>query len=258
MYRIASIVLIAFALVACGGDDDADDDSTSSSNRTPPTSVATTPTSSNAGKPTPAAPTTFATFGSEPTATQTGSGPVDATATTSTPAEATATTSTNDPDSAEGAPTHASSDFPDVRVPLEVGSSAEVGSMDPDPFGDTSSRHEESRVKVTINEILDPAELEGTIFGPEPGNRWFAIDITMEATGSEIANTGIWTLATSDGIEYTNIITLGSTPDITYGSIEPGATAEGLVVFEIPEDSVVQWILMSPTIFVGDNLVFVN
>ncbi len=51
---------------------------------------------------------------------------------------------------------------------------------------------------------------------------------------------------------------LSSTPDILYGSLEPGASETGLLVFEIPEDAVVQWLLMSPTIFVGGNLVFVN
>lgn len=130
--------------------------------------------------------------------------------------------------------------------------------MDPDPFAATDSRDEDSKVKVTINEVLDPAVIEGTIFSPEAGNRWFAIDITMEATGSGIANTGEWTLATTDGQQFTNSIVLGSRPDITYGSIEPGASTEGVVVFEIPEDATVAWILMSPTIFVGENLVFVN
>jgi hypothetical protein len=167
--------------------------------------------------------------------------------------------SDSDTESLDGAPTQASSDFPDVQVPLEAGSSGEVGSMDPDPFSaDTSSLNPESKVKVTINEIMDPAEITGTIFSPEPGNRWYALNMTMEATGSAIANTGVWELVTTDGTEYTNIFVLGDMPEITYGSIEPGATTEGLVVFEIPEDATVQWILMSPTVFVGGNLVFVN
>ena len=37
-----------------------------------------------------------------------------------------------------------------------------------------------------------------------------------------------------------------------------GTTTEGRILFEIPADAVVAWILMSPTIFVGGNLVFVN
>lgn len=224
MRRVAILVLIALALAACGGGDDDDDD--------PPASTGGAPT---------------ATVSSEVSTAE------------STVAEATPAGSTGaDAESAEGAPTHSSDDFPDVQVPLEVGSSGTVGSMDPDPFSDTSSRNENSTVTVTINEILDPAVIEGTLFGPEPGNRWWAVNITIEATGSEIANTGIWTLATTDANQYTNTVVLGSTPDVTYGSLAAGASETGGIVFEIPEDAVVQWLLMSPTIFVGENLVFVN
>jgi hypothetical protein len=254
MHRIASIILITLVLVACGGGDD-DDDDTSSSGSAPTATVAsaapTSGSSSSAGSTQPAAvpsapaptePTT-----SEPTPTESAASEPTATA-----------ASGGDTESLDGAPTQASSDFPDVQVPLEAGSSGEVASMDPDPFSDTSSLDPESKVKVTINEILDPAEIGGTIFSPEPGNRWYALNMTMEATGSAIANTGVWELVTTDGTEYTNIFVLGDMPEITYGSIEPGATTEGLVVFEIPEDATVQWILMSPTVFVGGNLVFVN
>lgn len=242
MYRIASIVLIVLALVACGGSDD-DDDSSSSGGASTAT-IASAPATATVAT---SAETTPASMPSAPTPSE------------STTIEPTATEATGaGSDSAEGAPTNASSDFPDVRVPLEAGSSAEVGSMDPDPFGDTTSRDENSRVKVTINEVIDPVESEVPYLSPEAGNRWFGINITMEATGSGIANTGQWTLATTDGTEHTNIIVLGSTPDIAYGSIEPGASTEGIVVFEIPEDAQVAWIFMSPTIFIGENLVFVN
>jgi hypothetical protein len=253
MHRIASIVLIALALMACGGGDD-DDDVASSSNDAPSATSASTTATTGSTSPTgtahpatmPSTPTTGATA-SDPTPTESGAG--DPTATAS---EATS------PDSVDGAPTHASSDFPDVQVPLEAGSSGEVVSMDPDPFAATDSRDEESRVKVTIIEILDPAEIESSIFSPEPGNRWYAINVTIEATGSAVANTGVWELVTTDGTAYTDIYVLGDTPYISYGAIEPGASVEGVLVFEIPEGATVQWILMSPTIFVGGNLVFVN
>jgi hypothetical protein len=155
-------------------------------------------------------------------------------------------------------PTNASNDVSDVRAPLAVDSSGKVGSMDPDPFGNAESRDENSMVKVTITEVLDPAEIDGTIFSPEAGSRWFAVSVTMDATGSGIANTGEWTLATTDGSQYTTIIVLGSTPYIAYGSFEPGESVEGVVVFEIPENAEVGWIFLSPTIFARNNLAFVN
>ncbi|HYI13771.1 MAG TPA: DUF4352 domain-containing protein [Thermomicrobiales bacterium] len=244
MHRIVSIVLIALALVACGGGDDDDDDASSADDAPTATVASAAPTSAGSS---PAGSTQPAAVPSAPTPTE------------STASVPTATTAaSDDTESVDGAPTHASSDFPDVQVPLEVGSSGEVGSMDPDPFGNTESRDENSRVKVTITEIMDPAEVTGTIFSPEPGNRWFAIYVTMEATGSGIANTGEWWLTTTDGAEFTNMFTLGDVPEIGYTPIEPGTTTEGRVMFEIPEDAEVAWILLSPTIFLGENLVFVN
>jgi hypothetical protein len=243
MQRIAGLLVIALLLVACGGSDgDADDSPSDAASTATITSSVESPTVAGSAATAPAQVT-----------------PQVATATT--PAESVSTpTGSTSGDSAdvEGAPTNASADFPDVRVPLEAGSTGEVGSMDPDPFGDTTSRDENSRVKVTINEVIDPVESEVPYLSPEAGNRWFGINITMEATGSSVANTGEWTLATTDGTEYTNIIVMGSTPDITYGSIEAGSSTEGVVVFEIPESAEVAWILLSPTIFLGENLVFVN
>jgi hypothetical protein len=256
MHRIASIVLITLVVVACGGGDDDDDDDTSSSGSAPTATVASAaPTS---GSSSPAGSTQPAALPSAPAPTEPTTSEPTPTESAAAASELTPTTASGDTESLDGAPTHASSDFPDLQLPLEAGSSGEVGSMDPDPFAATDSRDENSKVKVTITEVMDPAEIDGTIFAPEPGNRWFAINVTMEATGSGIANTGEWWLTTADGTEYTNIFVLGDTPEIAYGAIEPGATTEGLVVFEIPEDAMVQWILMSPTIFVGGNLVFVN
>jgi hypothetical protein len=253
MLRFVGIALVALVLVACGGGDDdvgsSDDDST-----TPTVAVsATPPAASSSGNTTPTAVSTTANEATAPPGQ-----PAEATA-TSAPEQATEPSADeSDSEGLDGAPTNASEDFPDIRVPLAVGSSGEVGSMDPDPFANTSSRDENSRVKVTITEIMDPAEAPGSIFSPEPGNRWYAIYVTMEATGSGIANTGEWWLTTTDGAEYTNMFALGDMPEIAYGSIEPGTTTEGRVMFEIPEDAEVAWILLSPTIYVGDNLVFVS
>jgi hypothetical protein len=254
MHRIASIILITLVLVACGGGDDDDDDASSSDSAPTVTVASAAPTSGDSSS---AGSTQLASMPSAQATT--GSSVSEPTPTESMASDPTATAASGgDTESLDGAPTQASSDFPDVQVPLEAGSSGEVASMDPDPFSDTSSLDPESKVKVTINEIMDPAEIGGTIFSPEPGNRWYALNMTMEATGSAIANTGVWELVTTDGTEYTNIFVLGDMPEISYGSIEPGATTEGLITFEIPEDATVQWVLMSPTIFVGGNLVFVN
>ena len=42
--------------------------------------------------------------------------------------------------------------------------------------------------------------------------------------------------------------------EIIDGVLEQGASEEGVVMFEIPEDATVQWGLLESTIFVGGNL----
>jgi hypothetical protein len=165
----------------------------------------------------------------------------------STPAGGSSTTATSEP-------TQSDANFPDVHAPLEVGSSAEVESSNPDPFAPESDQM--GTVEVTIVSIMDPAETTSEIFQPEAGNRFWAVEVTMEATGDKDVNTGEWTLRTTDGSEYETSLLTGVGDDIIYGAIKPGETRQGVVVFEIPEGATIEWLYMDPSIYVGGNLIF--
>jgi hypothetical protein len=145
----------------------------------------------------------------------------------------------------------------DIHVPLAAGSSGEVQSNNPDP---SAATEDEGTVKVTLVSITDPATPEsGSIFTPSSGTRWYVIEVTMENTSDKVANTGVWTVLTDDGQEYENQIVAnygGLGNDITYGPIQPGNTAEGVVLFEIPETAAVQSVKVSPSIYVGGDLYF--
>ena len=81
--------------------------------------------------------------------------------------------------------------------------------------------------------------------------------MTLNTPGTTVAKTGVWIVATTVGAQYENIIALGTPPDIFYGPLEAGTSEQGVVIFEIPEDATIQWVMMDPTIFVGGKLVFV-
>jgi hypothetical protein len=143
---------------------------------------------------------------------------------------------------------------PDVHVPLSPGSSGEVESDNPDPFATPEA--ELGTLKVTIDEILDPATTDSPIFQPEAGNKYWAVVATLEATSDKVVNTGIWTVLTSDGGEYETIYLTGVGEDIIYGALEAGATQQGVIVFEIPENVTVVSLKLDPHIYVGGNLFF--
>jgi Domain of unknown function (DUF4352) len=142
---------------------------------------------------------------------------------------------------------------PDVHVSLSAGSSGEVKSDNPDPFATDT---ELGTLKVTIVDIIDNATTDNAIMQPEAGNRYWAAEVTLEATGDKVVNTGVWTVQTTDGGEYETIYLTGVGDDIIYGALEAGATKQGFLVFEIPAGATVKALKLNPSIYVGGNLFF--
>lgn len=147
-----------------------------------------------------------------------------------------------------------SDDEGNIRVPLSVGSTAETESNDPDPFAADDS--EQGTVRITIDAIVDPAETDSQIFQPQPGNKYWAVEVTLEATGDKTVNNGIWYLTTTDGLEYESVYLTGVGDDVIYGAIEPGESQTGFLVFEIPEDAVVSEVYADMSIYVGYDVIF--
>ena len=263
---IGSLTLVlALLLAACGGgggdDDDDDADSTPLTNAS---SIAITPSAGTGSGNMPASmpgSTPAAMPGSTPAAMPGTTPEAEATEppAADTPASAvepepTATTASTGGGGGNGSsPTQASADFPDVHAPLEVGSSAESEGTG---ASDLSDRPETTGVKVTIVDIVDPATTESPIFQPAEGNRYYAVEVIIEATGGEVVNTGVWTLGTSDGGTYETVMLTGVGEDIFYGDTVPGTPDQGYLVFEIPADATVNWLFMSTSIYVGRNIVF--
>lgn len=146
-----------------------------------------------------------------------------------------------------------SDDNPDVHMSLSAGSNGEVESDNPDPFAEESDL---GTIKVTIVNVIDNATTTNALMQPETGNRYWAAEVTLEATSDKVVNTGIWTVLTADGAEYETLYLTGVGDDIIYGALEAGATEQGLLVFEIPADAVVTSLKLDPSIFLGGNLFF--
>ncbi|HUG14480.1 MAG TPA: hypothetical protein VMM78_05605, partial [Thermomicrobiales bacterium] len=113
-----------------------------------------------------------------------------------------------------------------TRAPLAVGSSVEVRSEDPDPA--TAGTDNEGTVRVTIIGILDDPEVTNILIPPTEGEKFWALEVTMEATSDEVVNTGLWSMRLADGQNLASTYALQTFgPELTYGAIEAGETREG-------------------------------
>jgi hypothetical protein len=242
MVRVVCLFFVVLALFACGGDDDSDGEESSGAS----TSVATSVTEPLA--------TTTPTTGSQLTpaagrATETATRP-NGQPTPTAADEATATLPAGG-DAREGVPTPEDPNFPDVYASLAPGSSAEADTGE-DPF-----TKKPGRARYTIDAITDPAEPANQIYVPQAGNRWVLFEITVAAIGEGGLSTPEWALGTTDGKEYDWIGGTGLGQEILFMDLPAGESLSGVVVFEIPADAEVAWLMIDPSIYVGRNLIFV-
>jgi hypothetical protein len=245
MFRILCVFLVALALAGCGGDDDDGGDVSSASTSAPTSAVEQRATSAATETESDSQPTSPTGDRATAPATEQSSG---ATATVKADATASHGSGTSAP---EGVPTPEDPSFPDVIAELTAGSSAEVDTGD-DPF-----TNQPSRARYTIDAITDPAEPATQFYVPQPGNRWVLFEITVASIGEGGLSTPEWALGTADGQEHDWIGGTGLGQEILFMDLPAGETRSGVVVFEIPEDAVVAWLMIDPSIYVGRNIIFV-
>jgi hypothetical protein len=150
----------------------------------------------------------------------------------------------------DGAPQPEDPDFPDVYASLEAGSSAETETGE-DP------ELKPGRVRITIIEILDPAEPE-PIYQAPAGTRLWAVRIRMESLDEGSVPVAEFYIHTSDGDDLQSVP--GSTAEslVLFGEITEGESIDGVVAFEVPGDASVEYLYIDPSIYVGRNIVFLE
>jgi hypothetical protein len=139
-----------------------------------------------------------------------------------------------------------------VRVPLQVGSSGEVPARNPDPFDANAVT---GTLRVTVTGILDPAMAAPPTRMPEAGHRFWAVQVTLEATGEAPVNAGVWTLRTVDGQVYPSSSS-GLRDELGYRAIRPGESVPGTIPFAIPEDAEIAEVIVDALLRDGATLVF--
>lgn len=136
-------------------------------------------------------------------------------------------------------------DSKDRHASLAVNSSGEVESLS------------DRKAKVTINQIQDDAKSSNSFIQPKAGNRYYALQVTVEAVGGKTVSSGSWRLRAKDGFEYDQTFISGLEGEsLAFGDITPGGKRQGWVVFEIPTGAQVQWVRYDENVVVAGDLFF--
>lgn len=91
---------------------------------------------------------------------------------------------------------------------------------------------------VTVNEVRDPAQ-PTSVSKPKEGNRFVAIDVTIENTDTKPVNYNALyaTMKDTEGRQYETTFTDVASPALSAGNNSPGDKIRGWVVFEVPTDA---------------------
>jgi hypothetical protein len=135
----------------------------------------------------------------------------------------------------------------DVHVSLAAGSSGEISAQ-----GNGSKKS-----KVTIVQVTDNATSTNQLSKPAAGKKYWAMQVTVEDTGSKEVTSLDWKLRDSKDIETgrTFVAGVGDNLEVAY-TLTPGGKTTGWVVFEIDADSQPKWVRADPNVFLKNDLYF--
>jgi hypothetical protein len=140
-----------------------------------------------------------------------------------------------------------------LTLPLAGGVAAQggpVGVGEPTSYIDPQGAEHGT---VTVTEILDPYTGFPEDKGPEPGSRFVIVTLSFEGTGEdgvEIYTPSIW-LQDATGALWGESLPCCITddfpePELSISTVGPGSRVSGFIGYTIPEDAVVQAVVVQP------------
>jgi hypothetical protein len=105
---------------------------------------------------------------------------------------------------------------------------------------------------LIVHGTADNVPYEDTEYDrPEEGNKYFAVEVTVENKGSEANsyNPLDFTLQDSSGYTFEKTYTVSKEPSLSSGDLQPGRKVRGWITFEIPKTSSNLELIYKPDIF---------
>ena len=135
----------------------------------------------------------------------------------------------------------------DVRVALAPGA---VGEIAPENQG---SR----KIRVTLLQVIDGAASENQYLPPDPGKKYWAVEVEVENIGTSEVTSPDWKLRDSANVEHerTFFTEVGENLQTSF-DLTPGGKLHGWVVFEIPLEAQPLWLRADPNVFAAYDLYF--
>jgi len=114
--------------------------------------------------------------------------------------------------------------------------------------------------RVTIQNIVDGATSSNPFVQPKEGQKFWLVQVLFENAGTRSIHLtgGEWALRTQDGFDYEpEVIATGfAEGEVLSGEVGPGGKAQGIVVFQIPQDAQPLFLKFDPNPLTSAELYF--
>ena len=120
----------------------------------------------------------------------------------------------------------------------------------PPETGDVGEAVENGAYELTVHEVTDPLAPGDEFFGPEEGNRWIVVEVSITNLSDEPQDYGTYDfkLKDADNFEYTTGF-VDVERELSSGSLAAGDTVRGQVGFEEPEGAEIVRLIFDPGFF---------
>ena len=104
--------------------------------------------------------------------------------------------------------------------------------------------------ELTVHSVTDPLVPSDEFFGPEAGNRWVMVEVSITNVSDEPQDYGSYDFKVkdADNFEYTTGF-VDLERELSSGSLPPGDTVRGQVGFEVPVDAAIVRLIYDPGFF---------
>lgn len=122
----------------------------------------------------------------------------------------------------------------------------------PPETGDVGDTVQHGAFELTVHGVTDPLEPADEFFGPDAGNRWLMVEVSITNVSDEPQDYGSYDFKVkdADNFEYTTGF-VDLQRELTSGSLPPGDTVRGQIGFEVPENAAIVRLIFDPGFF-GD------
>jgi hypothetical protein len=132
----------------------------------------------------------------------------------------------------------------------EGGFSFDDETPSPPRSGEVGEAVENGAYELTVHRVVDPVTPGDEFFGPDEGNRWLMVEVSIRNVSDEAQDYGSYDFKVkdADNFEYTTGF-VDLERELSSGTLLPGDTVRGQVGFEVPARAEIVRLIFDPGFF---------